>query len=139
MFFYRSWLISGGSDSQPDYLQNLVSPFEYAKWIYLALLIATILTCCCLNFAFIMSFLNQTIIKALLIYDQNIIVVCFYYISYRITISIGFLINAPALFFSSTTIFFFIGVIGMINFIAVSMQLSILVLIIDYYIGTRKR
>ena len=60
MFFYRSWLSDGGiNNNQPDYFQNLVTPFEFAKWIYLALLIATLLACCGLNFAFLSSFIQN--------------------------------------------------------------------------------
>ena len=59
MFFYRAWLISGAHSSQPDYLQNQVTAFDFAKWIYLALLVATILVCSGLNFAFLISFIQN--------------------------------------------------------------------------------
>ena len=59
MFFYRAWLISGAHSSQPDYLQNQVTAFDFAKWIYLALLVATVLVCSGLNFAFLISFIQN--------------------------------------------------------------------------------
>ena len=59
MFFYRSWLNAGGKSFQSDHFTSLQTPFEFAKWIYLALLIATVLTCCGLNFAFLISFIQN--------------------------------------------------------------------------------
>ena len=59
MFFYRSWLNAQTEGRPADQFQNFHTPFEFAKWIYLALLVATIITCCGLNFAFLISFVQN--------------------------------------------------------------------------------